>query len=720
MLIYKKILLGQNNEVIGNNEPDPRVAVLEKEIRQLTDLKYKNDKFSDNKDVVDVNGGLNDGFRNYLEDKLPREDISKMVKNLKWAISILPHYDDDKGKQKRIDRNNNYNSAKNLLDELMEIQAKKVYTDFLGNMDKDKLKDLNHLFTDDEIENFANEITKKEGSKFRNEELQDLYLQMAIAYNNPDHFKRTDRKYFNTINLALDQRLDINGDNKDDKLISFWLDKTFRFNNGEIRYKDLSEIVSRLWISDWNGGSLGEDSDIGKLSADAFKEIPVDLLGKVKAKFIEKFNDVNGERIKAVGYKWNELISGLDADKLNWLKVDGDVIKKSDDDVVLDTFGKIFPVLSIDASNFGGKILDLDELSEDHFDESRKWWAEVLKKKIEEHVNSVSLNKGSDGGEGGGSWWNKIDNLWWNMNADLKGINNVAVDDKQFLQLNNSGELTFNVENAKNFLSTINESDFNEYWGISKTGWVWVDISHWRAINSAVQILLNENGAAPKLTIDGKWIHSKNKSRNAYYNAIWEFQDKNNLTPKRRGHLDFDTLSCLIADPISVLNIWKIRGNKFVFNDKVELSDDNGDKKYIIYNGEKYVGWEKWLTNDHWYCTFVGCGDFYIWWFLNWNLHWYWERFYSDWDKYEWKWENDEREWQWTYTWKIGNEYIWDWKNGNMDWQWTFSIHSENDKVYNVGAVNGVLRITGPVGVENLGKYLDWKDGWKIVDTPPN
>lgn len=639
---------------------------LNKEIKQLTDRKASNDNIEN--DVL-VDNKLNQT----LDAALMNAD-RKVVRNLIEKV--------ERAKQMMSKKNENVLTQVNkLLDELKRVQANKVYKDFYVMIDSRNLKDLNS-FKDSEIDVLVEGVSNGSITTDGNDSFENLFLSMSDAHKNPEKFKHTDRKYFNKVYTAIQNNLGIDTEEgRAEKLADMKLDRIFWGESGSewLKADELAELVGE-YISD-------SPRDWGLLPVDwNFKEW-VEASGFTYVDFAWRFNEVNNGRITGVGNKW---LSEIEKLNLTWLTVDENngvyefILNENSTDIL--------SILWLEWDDKKGlDILSVDELSREHFAETKKSWEAKLSGRIKEWNESVASD-----------WWSWGVAYWNNMDSDLHDINNVAGDGKQFLQLNNGGEFTFNVENAKNFLKTIYEGDFNTYWSISRTGWVWVNISNWRAINSAVQILLNENGADPKLTIDGKWVHSKDKSRNAYYNAICKFQDDNDLKPKKRGHLDFDTLSCLIADPISVLNIWKIRGNKFVFNDGVELSDVNDGKNYIEYEGVKYVGWEEWLTNEHWYCTFDNCGDFYIWWFSNWDLHWYWVRFYSDWDKYEWNWENDDRGWQWTYTYANWDKFQWVCVSNGFD-SWKFTLWGKEYQV--VRDNNDLMRIES--WHDNVGKFID-------------
>ena len=148
-----------------------------------------------------------------------------------------------------------------------------------------------------------------------------------------------------------------------------------------------------------------------------------------------------------------------------------------------------------------------------------------------------------------------------------------------------------------------------------------------------------------------------------------------------------------------------------------EFKDGNCDWEGI----QKWANWDKYEWNFKngyqewkWIYTWANWGK-YDWEWKNGNCEWIWVRTRADWDEYDWEWVNDKMEWQWTYTWANWSKYKWNWKNGKMEWKWTFTIHSEGDKVYNVEAVNDILKIVGPEDDKNIGKYIDRKNGSEIV-----
>jgi len=347
--------------------------------------------------------------------------------------------------------------------------------------------------------------------------------------------------------------------------------------------------------------------------------------------------------------------------------------------------------------------------------------------------------------------------LRWMSDFDFKAIQEL-LGDKIFIE-KKDGKISYNLEKTKDYLWTMRDKNWSEF----KTNVAYI---------SAIQILLNSSNEWDKIKIDWKF-NDKTKSR------VKVFQENfNNNLPKWSVKLGVDgypwkdTLAVLLDNKFgdTVLEWqWHFDENwKIVFDNGIEIKIDNKNgrkyfekeenwetKRYYEYRkGMNWLWYKSKINEDHYWFLYVwefkdgnydwkwtitwANWDKYDWEWENNNREWYWIYNYANWNKYEWDWKNNNREWhwiftwkswdkyewdcknnnkewRWIYTWKSWDKYDWEWKNDNMNWKWTFTIHSEGDKVYNVEAVNDILKIVGPEDDKNIGKYIDRKNGSEIV-----
>lgn len=132
-----------------------------------------------------------------------------------------------------------------------------------------------------------------------------------------------------------------------------------------------------------------------------------------------------------------------------------------------------------------------------------------------------------------------IDRKWNNINQKLvSDINNSLWQDNSFLSLDESGNLLYDSEKLNNFLNSINEDNFWDYWKVDRGLHIICDRTNWRAMNIAVQILFNEKDDA-NLTVNGFW-----QPNSQYYNKIKDYQKTNKIEPAD-GKLNFATFDKL-------------------------------------------------------------------------------------------------------------------------------------------------------------------------------
>lgn len=182
--------------------------------------------------------------------------------------------------------------------------------------------------------------------------------------------------------------------------------------------------------------------------------------------------------------------------------------------------------------------------------------------------------------------------------------------------------------------------------------------------------------------------------------------------------------------------IWHIEGNKMIFENIIEQTDDSG-KKFVEVNWKKYNEYSDGM-NWLWYRTWINY--FYLWNFSDWNYNgewtltysgwykyewnfkdgeydWKWIETYIDWDIYDWKFEKGDRQWEWTMiykkTWDI---FTWQWKDNKMR-KWKFTLKKDwTEKVYTVERVNDLMKITS--WPDSVGKFINQNDWNTILDIP--
>jgi hypothetical protein len=125
----------QDTEITDNNAD--KLKDLKKEIKDLTDKDVSNDQI----DGVLTGETLDAGIDSALNE-CDREVVNKLVNALKKAI-------DKNGKL------NSDSSVSKLKDLLEKKQVDRIFNDFDSMMSVDKLKDLNHTFSSDEIDTLA-------------------------------------------------------------------------------------------------------------------------------------------------------------------------------------------------------------------------------------------------------------------------------------------------------------------------------------------------------------------------------------------------------------------------------------------------------------------------------------------------------------------------------------------------------------------------------------
>lgn len=134
-----------------------------------------------------------------------------------------------------------------------------------------------------------------------------------------------------------------------------------------------------------------------------------------------------------------------------------------------------------------------------------------------------------------------IDKKWNNIDITLVNSIKTAIwEDKCFLSLDGSGNLSYDSEKLNNFLNSINEDNFWDYWKVDRSLHIICDRTNWKAMNIAVQILFNEKDNA-NLTVNGFW-----QPNSEYYNKIKDYQKTNTIEPAD-GKLNFTTFNQLCS-----------------------------------------------------------------------------------------------------------------------------------------------------------------------------
>ncbi len=553
MLNYKKVLFvesvdaaSQDTEITDNNAD--KLKDLKKEIKDLTDKDVSNDQI----DGVLTGETLDAGIDSALNE-CDREVVNKLVNALKKAI-------DKNGKL------NSDSSVSKLKDLLEKKQVDRIFNDFDSMMSVDKLKDLNHTFSSDEIDTLAVGI---KDWKISQQDALNLYRKMKIANDNlPDHFRHTDKNYFNTIRTAIDGKYTLSPDN-DNR------------DQGEIAREQLREL--ELWKLFENINAIGlnrllvqytENTDWDGSLLDASQSIRTEWNNFTADEFIDKFNEVNQRRIDGVKKLWSEKIKDLDLAGFTYEENDGNITFKKD--------GKEVGYLGDMNNNLD--LLNLGELNRDHFKDTRDQWGEALKARIDER-NKVENWEFVDGGE-----------LMGKHTVETVGKINWEgwiSDDEQFLKLDN-GKLKYNVKKAEDYLKKIIGDKYNKE-NASKD-WTEQIYKNQRSTESlawfaATQILLNEYKKNNKdegdalLRIDW-WIGPETKWMTKF------FQDKynadNNLSDNDEGYLNPDSIP------------WPLTMAKLLGNKPDETNSD--DTEDVTDVGEWGVNWkidiDDWIKNS--------------------------------------------------------------------------------------------------------------------------
>lgn len=496
MLIYKKILLSHDVESgTGNPESqDQKIKDLQKEIKELRDRDTENDEIS----KVFKNNALTEWFSDALK-RADRWTINELVKKLTEAF----------GKMK--DTNLEKENAWNLLDALKKIQATRIYTDFKEMIATGKIKRLNS-FKDYEIGVLKDNITGENGA-ITLEDALNLYKKM-LTIGAGAKLLPTDRRYFNDIKDAIEEKWGFNGEDSDkkidianEKLSEYQLDTLFPDG---IKANDLNELAQTYaWVNDWNGAKLTDQAitlkDWQLFTAENFKT---------------KFNTVNQTRID----KNNEIVGGLppitlpDNFDINKFQVRGGSLKyRADDSSERNDVTAANMVSSLDLTLEG-----VDFVGDNERDRTLQQKLDEFCAAVKDKLNQAAANNDNvDSTTDASAETSRIENCTLNENGF--GLITGALWDKNFIK-KEGDNFKYDMGKLTNFLGGIKPENRREYRNLRKQ-WRTVGSGKWKALHCAVQILLNKRDSNLNLNVNGQWIHSKrNGATNTYYNAVKNFQ----------------------------------------------------------------------------------------------------------------------------------------------------------------------------------------------------
>lgn len=150
--------------------------------------------------------------------------------------------------------------------------------------------------------------------------------------------------------------------------------------------------------------------------------------------------------------------------------------------------------------------------------------------------------------------------------------------------------------------------------------------------------------------------------------------------------------------------VWKLEWWKFIFNEWVEQTDENG-RLYVTFNWEKYIkfsniGLSEWESGKvyqevkNWiYFGEIKWGEY--------KRSWSWTMLFSNWDVFTWNWENGSPNWEGTLTKSDGTKISWNWENGEF-------VNKSEDWDKKVDAVS-----ESRVDFSNATLSWTWVEAWK-------
>ena len=303
--------------------------------------------------------------------------------------------------------------------------------------------------------------------------------------------------------------------------------------------------------------------------------------------------------------------------------------------------------------------------------------------------------------------------IWsiWSMNPDDYNKMQESLGEKTFIKKIEKkwDRYSYSPEKLKSFLNDIKWNDWGGFLKMLDKGKNWNteeerndNMWKWRAVISAIQILLNEKFPNNPIIVDWKY-GTKTKQR------VKDFQDSNELKPDSKPWKN--TINALLWNKIeetsenwTYIEIW---WNKFL-----EQKDDKNNP-YITREWQKYSKYE---SGKNWKSYYIPENKSYIYiWEIENNLfNWYWNRIDEHWNIYKWFFEDDYFKGEWVYSraesWNILKWYF----EHDLIQKWILKTKWDDwDEVYNVERdTYKWLKITN---WDKKDKYIDDHTGY-IVD----
>ena len=667
----------ENDNFLNLSEnADKKLSKLLNEIKELVDNDDSNDELEKtfNKSKTELS--------KWLSKALEKSEVSDIDVLLSAIETVLANQDlDDNGK----------NSLLSLQWKLKELKESKerdmesAFDKFEGFVKCGDVKGLNKL-KDKEIK-LVIDFVSNEGNW---SQIFNLYKSMDSSKDTRAKSKNFN-KVFNYIKDNYQPKIDV----------EFWKEDLNKVFEGKCTAEDLNWLVVKyLWVNDWNWYNQFDDDDKFSNCGMRFS----------KADFLRKFNEMNELRMDNNIDKIENFNIDV-GEQLSWFKLSEWKLiynwNTFNNEMMMDLFWESVENLlgELDFVEWEKEFLLNDifsrvsDIIKEHISQNEKWEQQIEWEFVPLEAEFYDMDE-----------------------KDYEAMNEKLGND-MFIKKVDNGDVTYNLKKAESYLKWIDrDRKWNEF---LKLKWTY----EWRAMISAIQILLNEKPLGDKLVIDWKWWEKTIK-------RIKDFQNNyNDDRPEWSLPLDPDgvpwkrTLTALLEGRYGntiVEWIWVISGDKFdtfVFsNEYATEKQDNNGRKYIEVDWKKYYEYRKGMS---WLWYEYGITDnwnayIYVWNFDKGNRNKQWTKTYANWNKYIGQFKNNYMDWEWTFTWPDWNKYIGQFKDDDMDWEWTFSFHSESgDKVYNVAAEKDVLKITGPEGDADIGKYIDWRNR-EITDNPPN
>lgn len=660
------------NSMSLSEDADKKLSNLLNEIKELLDNDDSNDELEKtfNKSKTELS--------KWLSKALEKSEVSDINILLEAIEAVLWNPDlAEKGRNSLLSLQWKLEGIK----ESKEKDIKSAFDKFKGFIKDGDVKGLNKL-KDNEIKWVIDFVLNESN-----------WLQIFDLYKLMDGSKtsRTKSKNFNKVFSDIEDKYQTKIDEE------LWKEDLRNVFEGKHTANELNSLVVRyLWVNDWNWYNQFDHDDKFSCCGMRFS----------KTDFLRKFNEVNELRMDNnidiiekfnIDVSWQLSLFELSEWKLlyNWEPFDSWVMLNLFWELVDDLFGKLDFVeweKEFLLNDIFGKVSDI----------------------IKEHIS-----QNENGEQQGQINWEFVpleDDLYGMEQSDYDDMN-FNLGDNMFIKKSDDGDVSYNSKKAENYLKWI---DRNKKWSeFLKSKWTY----EWRAMISAIQILLNERSLGDKLVIDWKW----------WKNTILRVKDfqknYNDNRPDWSLPLDVDgvpwrrTLTALLdgqyGDTI-IEWLWRVWDWKFEFDNIQEQTDKSG-RKYIVVDWIRYDEYREGMT-WHWYTYGINDDDgwlgyIYIGDYDKGEFSGHWTFTWAGWYKYDWNYINDVCQWEWTYTWTNWNKYVWEWENDERT-KWTFILNPwVNEVRYEVDRIDWKSVIISWWDWSKNGKYV-YK--WKIVDQWPD